>query len=223
MVLINTTQELREVEDDPRYSEMIRKWVRRELYTFAVDEHQMMFERIGVDGHPVLSEPEGRSLTPGHCLESCWFCLREGVYLADDSFIRRACRVMEWTMRVGWDQQFGGIFNFIDSKGKPPGHHDEGWGEDQDWDAKIFWVHAEALCALLYAFTTTHELKFFQLYEKVHDWSFKYFPDPEYGEWFGYLRRDGSLSQTLKGGVKGFFHIPRAFLNCYLAAGGQSL
>ena len=51
----------------------------------------------------------------------------------------------------------------------------------------------------------------------------QHFPDPEHGEWFGYLRRDGSVSQTLKGGVKGFFHIPRAFLNCYLIASGQGL
>jgi N-acylglucosamine 2-epimerase len=145
------------------------------------------------------------------------------VVQGDEQIIRRACRVMEWTMRMGWDPQFGGIFNFLDAEGKPPGHQDEGWGEDQDWDAKIFWVHGEALCALLYAYTSTREQRYFDLYSRVHRWSFEHFPDPEYGEWFGYLRRDGSVSQTLKGGVKGFFHIPRAFLNCWLIAGGQSL
>lgn len=223
MILINTTQELRDVQDDPRYSEAIRKWVQRELYTFAADEHEVMFERVGLDGAPILCEPEGRSVTPGHCLESCWFCLREGVYQRDETIIRRACRIMEWTMQIGWDQEFGGIYNFVDAKGKPPGHQDEGWGEDQDWDAKIFWVHSEALCALLYAYTVTREEKYFEVYRRVHRWSFEHFPDHEYGEWFGYLRRDGSISQTLKGGVKGFFHIPRAFLNCYLIANGQSL
>ncbi|UCF99162.1 MAG: AGE family epimerase/isomerase [Spirochaetaceae bacterium] len=223
MILINTAQELRAVEDDPRHTEAIRKWIQRELYTFAVDEHEVMFERVGPDGRPVLSEPEGRSVTPGHCLESCWFCLREGVYLNDKAIIQRACRIMGWTMRIGWDPEYGGIYNFVDAKGKPPGHQDEGWGEDQDWDAKIFWVHSEALCALLYAYTVTRDEKYFELYQRVHDWSFEHFPDPEYGEWFGYLRRDGSVSQTLKGGVKGFFHMPRAFLNCYLLANGQSL
>jgi len=185
MIMINTSQELRDVEDDPRYSEAIRKWVQRELYTFASDEHEVMFERVGPNGRPVVSEPEGRSLTPGHCLESCWFCLREGVYQQDQTIIQRTCRVVEWTVQIGWDQEYGGIYNFVDAKGKPPGHQDEGWGEDQDWDAKIFWVHSEALCALLYAYTAAREKKYFEFYRRVHDWSFAHFPDREYGEWFG--------------------------------------
>jgi N-acylglucosamine 2-epimerase len=223
MILINTTQELRAIENDTHYSEAIQTWIQKELYTFAVDEHETMFERVGLDGQPVLGEPEGRSVTPGHCLEACWFCLREGAYRGDERIIRRACQIMEWSMRLGWDTAYGGIYNFVDAKGRPPGHQDEGWGEDQDWDAKIFWVHSEALCALLLAYAATRKKKYFDLYRQVHEWSFAHFPDPEYGEWFGYLRRDGSISQTLKGGVKGFFHIPRALLNCFLIAGGQSL
>jgi N-acylglucosamine 2-epimerase len=220
MILINTTQELRAVRDDPRYSELIRRWVHDELYTFARDEQQAMFERVLLRGGVDLSEPEGRSVTPGHCLESCWFCLREGVHLQDREIIERSCLIMEWTMRLGWDPVYGGLYNFVDFAGKPPGHQDEDWGESQDWDAKLFWPHAEALYALLLAFEHTGDETCWSWYEKLHHWSFKYFSDPEHGEWFGYLRRDGSVSQTLKGCVKGFFHIPRAFLNCYLLLSG---
>jgi N-acylglucosamine 2-epimerase len=123
---------------------------------------------------------------------------------------------MDWSMGLGWDEVYGGIYNFIDYQGKPPGHHDEDWGEDQDWDEKLFWVHSEALYALLLAYRTSGEERFMDWYEKVHYWAFKHFPDPKYGEWFGYLRRDGSVSQTLKGCVKGFFHLPRALLKCML-------
>ena len=36
------------------------------------------------------------------------------------------------------------------------------------------------------------------------------FPDSEYGEWFGYLHREGHISSTLKGNLwKGPFHLPR--------------
>ncbi len=36
------------------------------------------------------------------------------------------------------------------------------------------------------------------------------------GGWYGYLRRDGSLSTPLKGGMwKGFFHTPRALWLCW--------
>ncbi|NSW91389.1 MAG: N-acylglucosamine 2-epimerase, partial [Firmicutes bacterium] len=46
-------------------------------------------------------------------------------------------------------------------------------------------------------------------------WSFNHFDDKIYGEWYGYLHRDGSVSNTLKGSMwKGPFHLPRALLLC---------
>lgn len=130
--------------------------------------------------------------------------------------LKRACQVMKWSMELGWDPVFGGIYNYIDILETAAGHHDEEWGEDQDWDEKIFWIHAEALYALLLGYITTGDKELLSWYTKVHYWTFKYFPDREYGEWFGYLRRDGTVSQTIKGAMKGFFHIPRALLNCML-------
>jgi N-acylglucosamine 2-epimerase len=41
-------------------------------------------------------------------------------------------------------------------------------------------------------------------------------PDPEHGEWFGYLHRDGRISVDLKGNIwKGPFHLPRMQLRCW--------
>lgn len=214
MIMLNTTQELRVVEDNPQFAGLIQSWLHEELYVYAKDEQKALFERVRPDGSLILSEPEGRSVVPGHCMETCWFCLREGDYLEDKKIIQRASQILDWTLELGWDKTFGGLFNFIDYENKPPGHHDEDWGEDQDWDEKLWWVHSEALYALLLAYKLTGKEKYMEWYEKVHYWSFKYFPDPQYGEWFGYLRRDGSVSQTLKGCMKGFFHLPRALLNC---------
>ena len=42
------------------------------------------------------------------------------------------------------------------------------------------------------------------------DWAYRHFPDPEHGEWYGYLHRDGRISVRLKGNLwKGPFHLPR--------------
>jgi N-acylglucosamine 2-epimerase len=50
---------------------------------------------------------------------------------------------------------------------------------------------------------------------KIDEWTWKRFPDPEYGEWFGYLNRRGEPTLMLKGGKwKTFFHLPRALLEC---------
>ena len=38
-------------------------------------------------------------------------------------------------------------------------------------------------------------------------------PDPEYGEWFAYLDRQGKPNNMLKGGKwKTFFHLPRCLM-----------
>ncbi|MCC7406456.1 MAG: AGE family epimerase/isomerase, partial [Phycisphaeraceae bacterium] len=217
MILINCAQELRAVDPDERYTRHIRPWVERELFTFASPQHRAMFERVGVDGRPILTEPEGRSLTPGHAMESAWFCLEEGMRQKDHRLIDRAVDVVRWTIERGWDTQHGGVFNFLDILGKPPGHHDEDWGEGQDWDAKLYWPHAETLYALLLAHLVTRDPELWDWYAQVHRWAFDHFPDREFGEWYGFLRRDGSVSQTLKGSIKSFFHVPRAILKCVQA------
>ncbi|KAI2601311.1 RENBP isoform 10, partial [Pan troglodytes] len=41
------------------------------------------------------------------------------------------------------------------------------------------------------------------------------FRDPEYGEWFGYLSREGKVALSIKGGpFKGCFHVPRCLAMC---------
>jgi N-acylglucosamine 2-epimerase len=69
----------------------------------------------------------------------------------------------------------------------------------------------------LLAHSITGDPKYEEWFEKVQDYAFSHFEDKEYGEWFGYLHRDGSVSNTLKGSMwKGMFHVPRALLLNYL-------
>ncbi|MCE5340443.1 MAG: AGE family epimerase/isomerase [Planctomycetaceae bacterium] len=43
----------------------------------------------------------------------------------------------------------------------------------------------------------------------------EYFADKEFGEWFGYLSRQGQVLFQSKGGKwKGCFHLPRALFLC---------
>ena len=52
-------------------------------------------------------------------------------------------------------------------------------------------------------------------HRQVHDWAYSHFPDPQCGEWYGYLHRDGRISVPLKGNMwKGFFHLPRMLWFC---------
>ena len=54
------------------------------------------------------------------------------------------------------------------------------------------------------------------MHRQVSDWTYAHFPDHEFGEWYGYLHRDGTVSQPAKGNIfKGPFHIPRMMTKGY--------
>ena len=96
--------------------------------------------------------------------------------------------------------EFSGAGNRYDGRQAEPYEH----------DMKLWWAHTEALYACLLAHHLTGEERWAEWYERVHAWAFAHFADREHGEWFGYLRRDGTISSTVKGNLwKGPFHLPR--------------
>lgn len=208
MILLATSQIMQEIDDDnPIYSEVIDQSLYEILNYHVKPEEKALFETVGPSGER-LDSLEGRCINPGHAIESSWFIMEEGRRRHDQSLIRQALRVLEWSLELGWDRDHGGLLYFVDIEGKPP--------EQLEHDMKLWWPHTEALYALLLAYYVTGEEKYGEWYKKVHAWAFSHFPDPEYGEWFGYLHRDGSPSLDLKGSMwKGPFHLPRAQLLCW--------
>jgi len=81
---------------------------------------------------------------------------------------------------------------------------------------KFWWPHCEAVIATLLAWTLTGDEKYAHWSRQVHDWSFRHFSDAAFGEWYGYLHRDGRPSVRLKGNLwKGPFHLPRMLWYCW--------
>ena len=108
----------------------------------------------------------------------------------------------------GWDKQCGGIYYFMDRNGCPP--------QQLEWDQKLWWVHIESLISLLKGYQLTGDERCLEWFEKVHDYTWTHFKDPEYPEWFGYLNRQGEVLLPLKGGKwKGCFHVPRGLFQCW--------
>jgi N-acylglucosamine 2-epimerase len=116
--------------------------------------------------------------------------------------------MLDWMWERGWDKDFGGILYFVDVKGLPV---QEYWH-----DMKFWWPQNETIIATLLAYQLTGDPKYAKWHQMIHDWAYSHFPDPEHGEWYGYLHRDGRISSTLKGGLwKGPFHMPRMQLTCW--------
>ena len=153
----------------------------------------------------LVDSPEGRTLNPGHAVESAWFVLHEARHRKDQALVDSAVQMIEWSLERGWDERYGGILYFLDSEGFPSPY--------LEWDMKLWWVHIEAMYALLLAHHLTGRADLLEWFERIHAWSWDHFRDPEHGEWFGYLRRDGEVSLSLKGSMwKGFYHLPRGLL-----------
>jgi N-acylglucosamine 2-epimerase len=202
MVSIVTAQELRKNLEDDGYTKYINQSITEVETDFMKPEFSAVLESVGIDGQ-FLDHFDGRMLCPGHSIEAAWFILNEAKQRdKDPELIQIGTTILDWMWEIGWDKEYGGILYFRDVKGLPV---QEYWH-----DMKFWWPQNEAIIATLLAYQLTADPKYATWHKMIHDWTYKYFPDPEHGEWYGYLHRDGRISVPLKGNLwKGPFHIPR--------------
>ncbi len=201
MILISTSQVLRDAEYQTLYDQTIDRVTEELFYDFVKEDIRALMEVVRPDGN-LIDTPAGRRLNPGHAMETAWFLLIEGERRKNGEVVKKALDIIEWSIERGWDENYGGIFNYVDLDGKP--------SDKIEWDMKYWWTHCEALIATLLAFHLSKDTKFETMFNKIHEYTFKHFPDREYGEWYGYLHRDGSICLPVKGTLfKGPFHIPR--------------
>ncbi|MDE5660142.1 MAG: AGE family epimerase/isomerase [Muribaculaceae bacterium] len=209
MILINTAARVREVISDPCLNEQIDRSLEAIRTLFIHPEFKALLETVTPDGK-LIDTLNGRTINPGHCIETAWFLLEEAKYRNWDARITEmALQILDWSWDWGWDNEFGGIINFRDCKNFPP--------QDYSQDMKFWWPQCEAIIATLYAYEATGNERYLEMHRLANDWAYKHLPDPEFGEWYGYLHRDGSVAQPAKGNIfKGPFHIPRMLIKCPL-------
>ncbi len=205
MILINTAACIRRAITDPCLEAQIDESIENLRRYFIHPEFKALLEMVGPDGE-LIDTLNGRVINPGHCIETAWFLLEEAKHRGWDEDIKQmALQILDWSWEWGWDKEFGGIINFRDCKGFP--------AQDYSQDMKFWWPQTEAVIATLYAYEATGDEKYLEMHRMVSEWTYKYLPDNQYGEWYGYLHRDGSVAQPAKGNLfKGPFHIPRMLI-----------
>jgi N-acylglucosamine 2-epimerase len=207
MILCNLAMELESVLGKDYVDGLTRQLAGEIIADYYKKEWGCILEHVAPDGSFVDSF-EGRTVSPGHTTEAMWFLMDAGKRLADESLIRRAADITLEALDRGWDTKFGGIFYFLDVKGKYPLH--------LEWDQKLWWVHLESLIACATGYRCTGDERLLRWFERLHAYTWEHFRDPEYGEWYGYLNRRGEVLFPFKGGKwKGCFHVPRACLNLW--------
>ena len=207
MIIACTSQQMRRLGGDTSlYDDTLDHCLGEVLNNFMNEEKQALLETINLDGS-FLETPEGRTINPGHSIESSWFTMTEAAYRHDREMLAKGLKILDWSLARGWDEENGGgILYFVNVDGHP---------EDQyEHELKLWWPQNEAVYATLLAFHLTGDKKYWDWFEKIHAYAFKYFSDHEHGEWYKYLRRDNTLSSRIKGNRwAGAFHHPRMMLN----------
>ncbi|MFA5341924.1 MAG: AGE family epimerase/isomerase, partial [Clostridia bacterium] len=208
MVMLCTGQILRRCIPQKKqiYSEIVKNVCSDIIKYFYREDMKCMLENVSCNG-AFIDNPSGRTINPGHACENAWFLMNEAIYSKDDELMKKAMNILDWSLEIGWDNEFGGIFYFRDINGKPT--------DQLEWDMKLWWVHNEAMIACLAAYGITKNNTYLEYFEKITEYSMEKFHDKQYGEWYGYLHRDGTVSHTQKGTLwKGPFHLPRALMIC---------
>jgi N-acylglucosamine 2-epimerase len=205
MILANLTLEMQALLPPETLNQVLDATVKEVMEDFC--HEGLMYENVTPDGQR-LDCYEGRLLNPGHGIEAMWFMMAIAEQRGDADLVNRATQIVINILEKAWDPQYGGIFYFMDAKGHPP--------QQLEWDQKLWWVHLETLVALAMGYRLTGRSDCWDWYVKLHHYSWDKFADPEAGEWFGYLNRQGEVLLQLKGGKwKGCFHVPRALWMCW--------
>jgi len=209
MILINTAACIREAIPAVELDEQISLSIETLQRYFIHPEFEALLETVGPNGE-FIDTIIGRTINPGHCIETAWFLLEEAKYRGGDPQLTEvAVKILDWSWKWGWDKEYGGLINFRDCKGLPV--------QDYSQDMKFWWPQTEAIIATLYAYEATGEERFLHMHQQISDWTYAHFPDAEYGEWYGYLHRDGTVAQPAKGNIfKGPFHIPRMMIKGFM-------
>lgn len=209
MMLINVALIVKQVISDPMLDEQIESSLYDIEHYFVHSEFKAVLESVTPEGE-LMNTCAGRTINPGHCIETSWFIMEAAKENNKNTHLNDlALKIFDWSYDWGWDNEYGGIINFRDCRNYPP--------QDYSQDMKFWWPQCETIIASLYAYTLTGNDKYLTIHRLINEWAYTHLQDKDYGEWYGYLHRDGTVAQPAKGNIfKGPFHVPRMMIKSYL-------
>lgn len=223
MILLNVTQEVSRASRSlghPRGRELRRRslsYAETIMDRFRQEDGTVveMLSKNGSSSETVLA----RHLNPGHTLESMWFVMAVINEAPKSKYLRQAVEAVKRAFQVGWDDDYGGLFRFVDRAGGKPAGAEIGDPYERlildTWDTKLWWPHSEALYTLLLAHELSGDEELLSLYRRTHEYVFRTFPNPdgEVGEWIQIRDRAGRpVEKVVALPVKDPYHVLRNVL-----------
>jgi len=146
-----------------------------------------------------LYKPYG--FLPGHFAEWSKLLLILERYRPGNWQLEAAERLFQKAVKVGWDQQNGGMHYTFDRQ-----------ENILDVD-RYYWTHAEVFAAAALLARRTGNQHYWKIYNDCWEYSEKHFLDSRYGGWYRVLSRDGKpLSEKKSPPGKSDYHVIGA---CY--------
>ncbi len=208
MIYLNVTAVMRRCDPENKelYDARAKECVEKILKYHYHPELKCTLETVGMDGEAQIDTVAGRVVNPGHDIEGSWFLQEQAMYEGSEELTATAKQIFDYAIDAGWDNEYGGLLYFIDCLGYPP--------EAYEHDMKLWWPHNEILIASMMFYRDTGDEKYLDWFYKTADYAEAHFADPQFGEWYGYLRRDGLPTMpACKGSTfKGPFHVPRCLI-----------
>lgn len=130
-------------------------------------EFKAILETVGPNGEFIDSIP-GRTINPGHSIETAWFILEEAKHRNWDPHLKQiGLTILDWSWEWGWDKTHGGITYFRDCKNRP---------QQEYWhDMKFWWPQCEAIIATLYAYEATGDPKYLEMHKQINEYTYARF------------------------------------------------
>lgn len=230
MIMLETSQELADIAsffNDPSYDRLTQvasASMNETINSFVKKDDKILLEMIKQDNSTAYNEMLGSYVNPGHALEDAWFIMHFAMRISDTEAIDTGAEIVRWMTSLGWDSEYGGLPQFVHKDGgKPKGSITSNNINDhmvkelrENWSNKLWWVHSEALYALILAYENSGDSWFLNTYWQFHDYVFKTFPNPDkkIGEWIQIQDRKGKPDDKVVAlPVKDPYHITRAFMH----------
>lgn len=205
---------------EPDYSESVRKNLRvfsHDVLEHFADDQDRIHEVITKDNQ-FFSKLLGSHINPGHTVEDAWFLMDSLVLTGDEDRMEQVYRIVKKTLKLGWDEAYGGLLRYASLTGGAPAGDNTGLEAEPmsqqlaGWGDKLWWVHSEALYTTLRCYLQTGDEDFLGWYRRLFAYIYRTFPneDPEIREWIQIRTREGKPEEKVVAlPVKDPYHVIR--------------
>lgn len=190
--------------DDPRYLDHLLI-ICETIHDHTYDtRYACTREWFSPDWNEVIERTRGL-INYGHIAETAWFTSVVGAFTGEHQFLNLGRTLLGFVLREGWDARYGGIYAF--------GRAGDGVVDTR----KIWWMQAELLGALSFAYRLTRDVLYLDWLSAQARFVMTKQRDQAVGEWHSIVYADGTVQDGRKGSaakaayhvVQGLYHADR--------------